>query len=409
MDDQSSNIYFKPKNKPLENIVIQRRNDSTTSEAKYRYVRKPFQALLGANASLNRSQLARPLLGPTNPGIPVSLYDQSMSVVAANTEFLESLEGFPDEMAIQIWNAAVQLKMLDSPGIKTSQTLATFADAYPDLMLSQVVISNLFLINDYHTDLLQLLRGTVKLDLSDIGLDDDHDMIKDLQHLDNLAILVLQKNDLSDIGVRNLVMPCVGGKKMKQLEYIDVSNNRITRKGLQRLTLIKSLRRIVYSPDDFSQKEGAEVLIGFHVKSRPTLEKFQSDGLATELIKRWLSIVGEKRKPTKPNSSFYTKKIIAPRTSSKCHIPTTQNRIMFERRIQPNNQVVNSINSDKVNLSDNQIENSLKMGLKRQRDEGPLLLRLNKKVKVKDVKPMKPEKDLKEVQNYEDNLMNLYG
>lgn len=262
-------------------------------------------------------------------------------------------------------------------GNKTSWTLATFAEAYPDLMLRQVVVNNLFLINDYHTDLLQLLRGTVKLDLSDIGLDDDHDLIKDLQHLEALSILILDKNDLSDVGIRNLVLPCAGGRKLKKLEYIDVSNNKITIKGLQRLALIKSIKRIVYTPNDLSKKD----LTGFCVKSRPSLEKFQSDGLGVELIKRWLSIVNNKRKPVKPESNFYTKKVIAPRVASTSQTSRPHNKIMFQR----------TPSSNDVNLSKSK---------KRPREEGELLI-ANKKMTL--------EKDIAEIEQYENNLMNIYG
>jgi len=377
MEMESSNIYFKPKNKPLQNFLVQR--TSFKSDEKCRFIRLPLQNL---SVTVNSPAVARPVLGPRNAGVPDSLYHQSMAVVASNTELLESLEGFPEEMAVRIWNTAVELKMLDSPGMKTSCTLATFAEAYPDLMLRQVVLNSLFLINDYHTDLLQLLRGTVKLDLSDMGLDDDHDLLKDLQHLEALTVLILDKNELSDVGIRNFVLPCAGGRKLRKLEYIDVSNNKITKKGLQRLALIKSLKRIVFSPDNYSPKE-SEVLSGFCVKSRPCLEKFQSDGLGVELIKRWLSIVNSKRKPEKPTSNFYTKKVIAPRVSTNSHSAGQHNKIMLQR----------SQSSDKVDLTNCK---------KRPRDSNDVEQRTAHKKMVF-------EKDIKEAEQFENNLMNIYG
>jgi hypothetical protein len=160
-----------------------------------------------------------------------------------------------------------------------------------------------------------------------------------------------------------------------------VSNNKITKKGLQRLALIKSLKRIVFSPDNYSPKE-SEVLTGFCAKSRPCLEKFQSDGLGVELIKRWLSIVNSKRKPEKPTSNFYTKKVIAPRVSTNSHSVRQHNKIMLQR----------SQSSHKVNLTNCK---------KRPRDDDVVQRTANKKMVF--------EKDLKEAEQFENNLMNIYG
>ena len=120
--------------------------------------------------------------------------------MASNTEWIESLEDFPEDIGAQIWREALRLDMLDIPGLKSCQTVFTFVEAYPNLMMSEILVNNLILVNDYQEELMMLLRKTKRLDLSHCGLDDQHELLGQICQMEDVEVVLLAHNNLTDVG-----------------------------------------------------------------------------------------------------------------------------------------------------------------------------------------------------------------
>ena len=168
----------------------------------------------------------------------LSLQDICMTFVATHAEYIDSLEGFPLQMGEQLWKKICSLGTLNWPSCSTQQILDKFSSAYPGEFLPSCKISNLVMINNFEEELKILFRKAVKrLDLSNAGLDDDHDLIAAISGFKQLSHLTLAKNRLSSKTLRIMfgIPEMMKKTTMPCLEYLDLSfNEKVTPNGIAR-------------------------------------------------------------------------------------------------------------------------------------------------------------------------------
>ena len=161
-----------------------------------------------------------------------SLYELCIEFIAENAEDLESLEDFPLQIGLEIWQKLTIFKKEQktlSDEDKSVQTLSIFNDAYPQEMLTKCKISNLLVINNYEAEINCLLRNCLQLSLTSCNLDENHDLLPELPKIcQQLEFLDLSKNKLSSISLRLLfgVPGQIGNfRRFPKMQNLDISRN----------------------------------------------------------------------------------------------------------------------------------------------------------------------------------------
>ena len=83
-----------------------------------------------------------------------SLFNLCIDFIAENAQDLESLENFPIDIGVQIWQACCKLRLQNKPSSdETVQILRTFCDAYQGEILEKCKLSDLLVLNNYEEQL----------------------------------------------------------------------------------------------------------------------------------------------------------------------------------------------------------------------------------------------------------------
>jgi hypothetical protein len=275
-----------------------------------------------------------------------SLFDSCLELVALNTDCLDSLEGFPDQIAFAIWNKAIAMQQFDRPCSSTVQSLDTFISAYPDEILPLCKISNLFVLNNYEEELKVLFSNVRTLDLTKCALDQDHDLLPELPKIcHSLNKLILADNFLSSKSLRLIFGVPNNDDKMtttalKSLTYLDISGNpMITYPGVKRYIMEnrpKNLSTLVLSVESHKHLRDIDktfVTSFWQRRFGPNdilAIKQDNEGWAKELLEQWdktEKIKGKARSNMKTN--FYrNQKVLDNVEEEKPSCPKTQSVIV---------------------------------------------------------------------------------
>ena len=127
-----------------------------------------------------------------------TLFDQCIDFIAENAEFLDSLECFPLQIGEKIWKSCIRNSLALSPVI-----LQTFCTAYPDEILTNCKLSDIFVVNNYEEQIKVLLTNCLVIDLSHCHLDECHDLLLEMpQRCQKLQNLNLSGNKLTSKTLR---------------------------------------------------------------------------------------------------------------------------------------------------------------------------------------------------------------
>lgn len=282
-------VYHRPKGtaKGLHRLLIRRdefKDDQVIPE------RKPFLKRL--------KKIEQAIKVPVYySGAVKTLYKTCLEFVATYADCLDSLVGFPEVVASDVWKTCYDKLCL--PGKYTCLTLATFCVAYPTLILPECqIVDNLHLINNYEHELCSVLSHVVHLDLSGCHLGDDHDILRAFKDMSVLQSLGLANNNLSSKALRvafGQLSPV-----NKRLEYFDVSSNpRVTVQGIKVYLVQPSaesfLQRLVVSVSHGDVEMYDRVLEPYmQRKSRPDLLTVDSQGWAKSLLDSWAERMKER-------------------------------------------------------------------------------------------------------------------
>ncbi|MBN3302316.1 LRC42 protein, partial [Amia calva] len=158
---------------------------------------------------------------------PKSLLNIALKFIAENVQHIDSLIGFPEQMAERLFTAAEEKHTFSDPktGVKALQT---FSEAYGNLVLNSLCLRSRFLLVSEKLEEIKAFSGLRSLDLSCCKLGDDHELLEHLtsEALSSLVHLSLGDNCLSDSGLRKLTAPVrVMKRGLGNLQRLDLSCN----------------------------------------------------------------------------------------------------------------------------------------------------------------------------------------
>eukprot|EP00088_Acartia_fossae_P051658 TRINITY_DN5803_c0_g2_i9.p1 TRINITY_DN5803_c0_g2~~TRINITY_DN5803_c0_g2_i9.p1 ORF type:complete len:334 (+),score=23.68 TRINITY_DN5803_c0_g2_i9:36-1004(+) len=280
-----------------------------------------------------------------------SLLDLCIDFCAKNIHFIDCMIGFPEDFAVKIFERAINLKVLASDNDNTKQALRVYSEAG---YYREVKFPNLLLINQYELSIQGLMEFTEKLDLTNICLDDHHDLLIQIPECRNIKVLILQSTNLTDKGLKKVTYPCFGAKKLPSLHYLDLSGLQVTSKYLNTLRHLPQLKSVLfYSSDKIPS------FLAFRLTQRPNVEKVINGSLVTKLFLHWLKQLSQERKKvleekSSASSSFYTSNAAGGRDSAKSFaVKAPKSKAMFERIQEPKTALhaTNPLLSTSTNVS----------------------------------------------------------
>eukprot|EP00069_Balaena_mysticetus_P006770 bmy_18831T0 len=137
-----------------------------------------------------------------------SLFSLVLGFISDNVDHIDSLIGFPEQIAEKLFSAAEARQKFTEPGAGL-RALQKFTEAYGSLVLCSLCLRNRYLVISEKLEEIKSFRELTCLDLSCCKLGDEHEL---LEHLTNEALssvtqLHLKDNCLSDAGVRKMTAP----------------------------------------------------------------------------------------------------------------------------------------------------------------------------------------------------------
>jgi len=311
MGDESNFVYFKPKSGALVKVCV------TGRGAVYRYSDQIPQS---ENVETNENVEAN------LSGNVISLYTQCLALLARFTHCFESLTDFPSDFGKEIFELAVK-SSLTRDSAETCTSLNTFSTAYPDLFLPSCNLSgSLVLLNNYELSLPGLLSSTSSLDLSNCHLDDSHELLGLLPaSCPNVSKLNLSFNNLSDVGLRTLLLPST-----LALQFLDWTGNKLEARSISRLSNLATLNNLLLLECDLSSKPDLNTLlkIRFQRVACPRVDEIMTKGWASELLSAWRDTVNVKKVKKTPISFYGANKTL---TNIK-EVKVPKNKVMFRRK-----------------------------------------------------------------------------
>nr|CAB3263518.1 leucine-rich repeat-containing protein 42-like [Phallusia mammillata] len=336
MEGFSSKIYYQNfKNPHSHSEVISPLVSSVTGQVYYK-----SQPVGGSEAKSNRflskSLKYKEAFDPTSL---VSLRKCCMDYVVKNFHLVDSLEGFPELVAKELFDECCIFGYFqpDSAG-NWLKILHVFTDTYGDAMLQSLNLSGRWLFLSLHIDYLTAYESLEFVDFSNCRVGNDHDALSYLGSLTGLKKLYLCNNCISTNGIKLLTQSqrrkSIGLQKLEVLR-LD-GNPKITLDILPYFRSLEALEIIVVSnsPDIETEdiKFGSQLCgsfsqcphsVRFHQREWESSAGDVGEGWAVPLIKSYLFDMEEsiQRKQSKTNlgkgkGNFYSK----PKTVSKSNV-----------------------------------------------------------------------------------------
>ena len=224
-----------------------------------------------------------------------TLRSKSMAFVCSNITLVDSFEGFPSEIAKEIFQKCTEIKFKDLTNCNEQRKIIQlFTDAYPDEFLTSCKLNNsLNTVNELDNQIPYLIAGLHSLDLSGCCLGDSHDILPLLKSCKKLTTLSLADNNLTYKGLR-AVFGIKRSEDMK-LEYIDVCRNwSISHIGISSYVMpISSVQNILVSVNSSNLLEWKDKLKSGNFSIQKTTENpkvISNEGWAACLVERWINL-----------------------------------------------------------------------------------------------------------------------
>uniref|UniRef100_UPI00398E8CE6 leucine-rich repeat-containing protein 42 n=1 Tax=Pristiophorus japonicus TaxID=55135 RepID=UPI00398E8CE6 len=229
---------------------------------------------------------------------PKSLFDVVLGFIADNIQHVDSLIGFPEQIAEKLFTAVEARKKFIDPGTST-KALFIFSEAYGSLVLQSLCLRERFLMVSEKLEEIQSFSGLTCLDLSSCKLGDGHELLQHLtaEALVSLICLYLGDNGLSDYGLRKMTAPVrVVKKGLDDLEVLDLSGNpRISEHGMRYLCCFSKLRALDISGTGVTPNSSSIQTIRSKLSLFPAgepLKEFEhsccrTEGWAEQVVYQW--------------------------------------------------------------------------------------------------------------------------
>ena len=325
MEENNTEIYCKPRHGTLQKLITSGNGLSFKTR-----IFNPADIEVEGSASEEISVKHF----PCEEGVP-SLYQQCMNLLSHYTHLFDSLVDFPLDFGKEIFDKSTKQLLSDNENSKRS--LEIFSEAYPSEFLPTCKLARcLPLLNNYELCLPALLSQVVKLEIIDSNIDDDHDILEAVVNLHNLQELSLSSNDLTDAGLKRLVLPSLGRKKLSRLSHLDISFNKLNEKAVRRLKIMPFLDTIVLGESDFSNP--VQILEPTYLKRPcPRFCKVETVGFGAVLLEQWSIEVGKQakgKKMSEQTAAFYSKDKIKEQTNTTDihHVEERKNKLVFSKQ-----------------------------------------------------------------------------
>ncbi|XP_040216372.1 leucine-rich repeat-containing protein 42 [Rana temporaria] len=237
-----------------------------------------------------------------------SLFTLALDLIADNIQHVDSLLGFPEQIAERLFTAAESRQQFSKPH-SGLVALRKFTEAYGDLMLSSLCLRGKYLLVSEKLEEIKSFQDLCSLDLSCCKLGDDHELLQHITSdtLNSLRELYLRDNCLSDAGIRKMTAPVrILHRGLGSLTLLDLScNSGITDVGLKFLFVFKQLQFLDLSDtgvqDSIVTRKAIETRMGLLLSLKP-LSQFDhidctTQGWAEQLLNQWNTVVASAAKP----------------------------------------------------------------------------------------------------------------
>ncbi|XP_053325665.1 leucine-rich repeat-containing protein 42 [Spea bombifrons] len=255
------------------------------------------------------------------------LFILTLDLIANNIQHVDSLIGFPEQVAEKLFAAAEVRQKFHAPGSGLA-SLQKFTEAYGDLMLSSLCLRGRHLLVSEKLEEIMSFQGLRSLDLSHCKLGDEHELIGHFttDALSSLTELYLKDNCLSDAGIRKMTAPVrVLHRGLGSLTVLDMSDNPgVTDLGVTFLFAFKTLNFLDISGTGIKDAAVKKIEARYGLKhSKDPLLQFDhvnctTRGWAEQLFDQWESRLAAAIKPKETPKSraaaqqFYGKEKIIP-------------------------------------------------------------------------------------------------
>ncbi|XP_041446412.1 leucine-rich repeat-containing protein 42 [Xenopus laevis] len=237
-----------------------------------------------------------------------SLFTLTLELISDNIQYVDSLMGFPDQIAEKLFTAAEAKQKFYAP-CSGLMALRKFTEAYGDLVLSSLCLRGRYLLVSERLEEIKSFQCLHSLDLSCCKLGDEHELLAHLSSdpMSSLTELYLKDNCLSNIGIQKMTASVrVLGRGLDKLKVLDLSSNPgITDRGVCFLFGFKLLKFLDLSDTSIQDPSGTlkkiETKIGL-VLSKKSIFQFdhtncRTQGWAEQLLEQWESYILSAIKP----------------------------------------------------------------------------------------------------------------
>ncbi|KAK3560809.1 hypothetical protein QTP86_019513, partial [Hemibagrus guttatus] len=243
-----------------------------------------------------------------------SLLDISLLFIADNIEHVESLIGFPEQMADKLFTAAEEKQKFTDPST-SARGLQVFSEAYGELVLKSLCLRQRCLLLAERMEEIRVFHCLETLDLHGCRLGDSHGIFSHLTSpaCTRLIKLFLGANCLSDKGLQRLTAPIrVMKRGLENLQQLDLSSNPVTEKGLGYLTCFHKLCELNISDTNVQLDSRLKSFFRSKmsmVSSASPLQTFthsecRTEGWAEQVINQWENKAAElPKKNPKPRTN----------------------------------------------------------------------------------------------------------
>ncbi|XP_038000264.1 leucine-rich repeat-containing protein 42 [Motacilla alba alba] len=237
-----------------------------------------------------------------------SLFSLVLGYISDNVDHIDSLIGFPEQIAEKLFSAAEARQKFTEP-VTGLRALQKFTEAYGSLVLCSLCLRNRYLVISEKLEEIKSFRELTCLDLSCCKLGDEHELLEHLtkEALSSVKRLLLKDTCLSDAGLRRMTAPVrVLKKGLDNLLVLDLScNPKITDVGIGYLLSFKKLNCLDISGTGLKDVDAVikrlQTQIGL-VHSKVPLKEFdhsncKTEGWAEQTVLQWEQAVMEAMKP----------------------------------------------------------------------------------------------------------------
>nr|XP_042707370.1 leucine-rich repeat-containing protein 42 isoform X2 [Chrysemys picta bellii] len=268
-----------------------------------------------------------------------SLFGLVLGYISDNVDHIDSLIGFPEQIAEKLFSAAEARQKFTEP-VTGLRALQKFTEAYGSLVLCSLCLQNRYLVISEKLEEIKSFRELTCLDLSCCKLGDNHELLEHItkEALSSVTRLLLKDNCLSDAGLRKMTAPVrVMKRGLENLSVLDLScNPEITDMGIGYLFSFKKLNYLDISETglktvlQWEQLAMKTVKPKENLKSRTAAQQFYGKRRRIEEPVK-CTLVQTKAKASE-NLQFYKDEV------QNCHFPLLKKEAAASHQLKKNKE-----------------------------------------------------------------------